>query len=39
MNSLVIRRIFERGNISNQLTFKVYYLLKELTVLRRLLYR
>lgn len=39
MNSLVIRRIFEKENISNQLTFKVYCLLKELTVLKRLLYR
>lgn len=37
MNSLVIRRIFEKGNISNQLTFKVYYLLKELTVRKRFL--
>lgn len=39
VNPLVMSMIFDKETISNQLTFKVYYLLKQLTVLKSLLYR
>lgn len=35
VNSFVMSRIFDKEKISNQLTLKVYYLLKELTVVKK----